>query len=101
MAQIAPVNTIICTDVNRDGIADVIIAGNEYQASVDPGRYDAFYGLLLLGDGKGGFKVVPPAVSGLILDGDVRDLKLIQVNKKQVLLTAVNDDKMKAFEIKK
>ena len=101
MAQIAPVNTLVCADVNRDGIPDVIIAGNEYQASVDPGRYDASYGLLLLGDGKGGFKVVPPAVSGLILDGDIRDLKLIHVNKQQVLLTAVNDNKMKAFEIKK
>ena len=101
MAQIAPVNTMICTDVNRDGNPDIIIAGNEYQASVDPGRYDASYGLLLLGDGKGGFKVVPPAVSGLILDGDIRDLKLIQVKKQPVLLAAVNDDKMKAFEIKK
>jgi enediyne biosynthesis protein E4 len=101
MAQIAPVNAMICTDVNRDGIPDVIIAGNEYQASVDPGRYDASNGLLLLGDGKGGFKTVPPAVSGLILDGDIRDLKLIRIDKQQVLLTAVNDDKMKAFLIKK
>jgi hypothetical protein len=101
MAQIAPVNSMVCTDVNLDGIPDIIIAGNEYQASIDPGRYDASYGLLLLGDRKGGFKAVPPVVSGLILDGDIRDLKLIQVNKQQVLLSAVNNDKMKAFEIKK
>lgn len=101
LAQIAPVNSILCTDVNGDGIPDIIIAGNEYQAEVNPGRYDASYGLLLLGNGSGGFRAVPPVASGLILDGDVKDLKIIHVGKQKVLLVAVNDDKMKAFGMKK
>jgi hypothetical protein len=37
--------------------------------------------------------------SGLILDGDVRDLKVIGVGGGRVLLAAVNDSKMKAFKI--
>jgi hypothetical protein len=63
------------------------------------GRYDASYGLLLEGDGNGGWVGVSPAGSGLILDGDVRDLKVIGVAGQRVLLAAVNDSKMKAFKI--
>jgi hypothetical protein len=100
MAQEAPVNAIVCADVNGDGITDIIIAGNEYQANVMSGRYDASYGLLLTGTGNGNFKVVPPAVSGLIIDGDVRDLKLVTAGKKKILLAAINDSKMKAFALK-
>ncbi len=99
MAQIAPVNSIICSDVNGDGITDIIIAGNEYQAGVMPGRYDASYGLLLTGTGKGQFKVVAPATSGLIIDGDVKDLKIVTVGKRKILLAAINDSKMKVFSI--
>lgn len=85
----------------QNGMTDVIIAGNEYQASVIPGRYDASYGLLLTGMGKGQFKVVPPTSSGLLIDGDVKDLKIITVGKRTMLLSAVNDSKMKAFVINK
>jgi len=99
-AQIAPVNAIINTDVNGDGKDDLILAGNEYQTSVSAGRYDASYGLLMYGNGKGNFAPVPPVTRGLIIDGDVKDLKMITANKKRLLLTAINDAKMKAFGIK-
>ncbi len=100
-AQEAPVNAIVCTDINEDGNTDIILAGNEYQANVMPGRYDASYGLLLTGNGKGQFNAVSPVASGLILDGDVKDLKLIKVGKQKFLLAAVNNSKMRAFGIKK
>jgi hypothetical protein len=100
MAQIAPVNAIVCTDVNGDGFLDVILAGNEYQAATISGRYDASYGLVLLGDGHGGFTPVRPTAAGLVLDGDVRDLKLIRSGGRRVLLVAVNDQPMRAFELK-
>ncbi len=101
MAQIAPVNAIQCTDADKDGNMDIIIAGNEYQANVMTGRYDASYGLLLKGNGKGGFEPVNPLLSGLILDGDVKDLKIIATAKQNLLLVAVNDGKMKAFGVNK
>lgn len=101
MAQIAPVNAIAATDVNGDGDPDLILAGNEYQASVLSGRYDASYGLVLQGDGKGGWRVMPPASDGLILDGDVRDLKLIRAGGNRYLLVAVNDRPMRALRLSK
>ena len=100
-AQEAPVNAIACTDVNDDSFTDIILAGNEYQANVMTGRYDASYGLLLTGDGKGHFNPVSPILSGLVIDGDVKDLKIIKVGKQNILLSAINDAKMKAFAIRK
>ena len=100
-AQIAPVNAIVCTDVDQDGNMDIILAGNEYQTEISTGRYDASYGLVLRGDGKGNFKAVAPAASGLIIDGDVKDLKIITAGRKQrIVLTAINDAQLKAFQIK-
>jgi hypothetical protein len=99
-AQIAPVNATVVTDVNNDGIKDIILAGNDYETSVMPGAYDASYGLLLKGIGKGKFDAVNPVENNLIIDGDVRDLKLITVENKKLLLCAINNSKMKAFSIK-
>ena len=102
MAQIAPVNSIACLDINGDGNPDIILAGNEYQAGVSTGRYDASYGLLLTGNGSGGFMPVSPAADGLVIDGDVRDLKIISLSGgRKMLLAGVNDDKLRVFEIKK
>jgi len=101
-AQLAPVNSIICTDVDGDQKTDIIMAGNEYQAEVMTGMYDASYGLLLKGDGKGTFRAISPLQSGLIIDGDVKDMKIINTaSKERLLLVAVNNDKMKVFKLKK
>jgi hypothetical protein len=99
-AQIAPVNATVVTDVNNDGIKDIILAGNDYEASVMPGAYDASYGLLLKGIGKGKFDAVNPVESNLIIDGDVRDLKMITTGNNKLLLCAINNSQMKAFSIK-
>ena len=101
-AQLSPVNSIVCTDVDGDQKLDIIMAGNEYQAEVMTGMYDASYGLLLKGDGKGTFKAISPLQSGLIIDGDVKDMKIINTaSKERLLLVAVNNEKMKVFRLKK
>ena len=61
------------------------------------GCFDASYGLLLTGNGKGIFNAVTPVSSGLILNGDIRDMKLITANNKKLLLCTVNDGAMKTF----
>ena len=102
MTQIAPVNSIVFTDVNNDHNPDVVLAGNEYQSGVAAGgRYDASYGLVLSGTGKGKFSVVSPEASGLLLDGDTRDLKIVTVGKKKLLLAAINDAAIKAYSLTK
>ncbi len=101
-AQFAPVNAIICDDIDNDGYKDLVLAGNEYQAEVMTGRYDASYGLFMKGNGKKEFIPVPPVKSGLILRGDVKDMSLIQLaNGEKRVLAAVNNDSLRVFRINK
>lgn len=101
-AQFAPINSIVCSDVDGDGNMDLIMAGNEYQEEVMTGRYDASYGLFLKGSKNKTFQVVPPTKSGFIVDGDVKDMALLPLsNNEKVLLVAVNNDSLRVFKIRK
>jgi len=99
-AQFAPVNCMVAADVDGDGATDLVLAGNEYQSESNSGRSDASYGLLLKGDGRGGLAPVDGVHSGLILDGDIRDMKMIRMKKERVLLAAPNDSKLKTFTLR-
>ena len=99
-AQFAPVNAIICDDLDNDGFKDLLLAGNEYQAEVMTGRYDASYGCFLRGGGNKSFTPMPPAESGFILNGDVKDMAIIRMqNGKKMILAAVNNDSLQVFNI--
>lgn len=54
-------------DYDSDGNLDVLINGNDYGTEVTVGRYDALNGLLLKGDGKGGFKPLTILESGIFI----------------------------------
>ena len=69
-----PVFTLTPLDYNHDGHNDLLLCGNTDQVRLRFGRADANYGLLLTGDGKGGFSAVPQAKSGFQLMGDVRSV---------------------------
>lgn len=97
--QFAPVNAIICDDIDNDGFMDLILAGNEYQTNVISGRYDASYGCFLKGSSQKTFSVVLPVQSGFILKGDVKDMALVQVNHEKILLAALNNDSLRVFRI--
>lgn len=99
-AQFAPVNAIVIDDFDNDGNKDILLAGNEYQAEVMRGRYDASYGCFLKGDGKLSFTAVAPVKSGFIVDGDVKDMKLITMpDKTKRLIVAVNNDLTRIFKL--
>jgi len=72
--QSSPVFAIAAADVDGDGYQDLVLAGNIEKARLRFGKYDANYGILLRGDGKGNFSYVPQWQSGLQLRGDVRSI---------------------------
>lgn len=74
-AQVAPVYAIGIADVDEDGKLDAILTGNLYGTRVKFGRYDANHGVVLKGDGRGGFKVVNARKSGLSIRAEIRDLQ--------------------------
>jgi hypothetical protein len=98
-AQFAPVNAIVCEDMDGDGIKDILLAGNDYQTEVMAGRYDASYGCFLKGLGNKNFKYISPAISGFFVNGDVKDMKMVTDAKKQkLILVGVNNDSLKVFK---
>jgi len=56
-------------------------------------KYDANYGMLLRGDGDGGFEYIPQRTSGFKVRGDVRAMATIQ-NR---MLFGVNRDSLVAY----
>jgi enediyne biosynthesis protein E4 len=91
-AQISPIHGIANTDVNADGHLDLIVAGNYHQREVETTRSDAGIGSVLLGDGKGNFRIVHPTQSGLKSYGDVRDLVLVNSSGGHQLLVIGNNN---------
>ncbi len=98
-AQEAPVFGMVATDLNNDGKLDLVLNGNDYGMEPYSGRHDAFNGLVLLGDGKGGFQPMTIAASGLYIPGDGKALATINAaGSKTLLLASQNQGRLLAFE---
>ncbi len=99
MAQMAPLNGMVATDVNSDGNLDVVLVGNDYGNEVTAGRYDAMNGLLLLGDGAGNFKPQQTRQSGFFVPGDAKALvQLRSADGKSLLAASQNQGAIKLFK---
>lgn len=95
--QISPVYAACTGDFNNDGNLDVLLGGNLYNVKPEVGRYDASYGSMLLGDGKGNFRSVPVKESGLRLKGEVRDMMELKTGKGTLLLVARSNAPVQVF----
>lgn len=95
--QFSPVYAISALDYNQDGNPDLLLAGNMNQARLRFGKYDANYGMILQGDGKGEFTYIPQNKSGLQLKGDVRSI----LSMDDMLLFGINQQEIKAYKRKK
>ncbi|HKJ31123.1 MAG TPA: FG-GAP-like repeat-containing protein, partial [Balneolales bacterium] len=87
-AQFAPVFGMITGDFNNDGHLDVVLNGNESGIEPQIGDYDAFNGLLLLGNGHGKFTSEPMDKSGIYIPGDGKALVKLIGAKGNILMTA-------------
>lgn len=99
LAQLAPVNGTVIDDINGDGHLDVLLVGNDYGNEVFSGRYDAFTGLVLLGDGQGNFEAVRSLESGFQVFGDAKAMARIQgADGAMRYIATQNRGKLKLFE---
>lgn len=95
--QFAPVFSILITDINHDGIQDLVLGGNFYGLKPEVGRYDASYGTTLLGNAQHSFTYLPPASSGLFIKGEVRDITQIKTKNGKDIVVARNNDALQIF----
>ncbi len=99
-AQYSPTFGVEIADFDGDGLLDILTGGNFFESKPEMGRYDASYGCVLKGDGKGNFKAIDFKTSGLKLRGQVRDIVAVTVGNQKKWLVAQNNDKIKVFSLK-
>ena len=100
-AQFAPIFGMQAYDIDQDGNLDVLCTGNEFGCELLSGNQDALQGLVLRGNGKGGFLPMALEKSGLYIPGDGRALsKLIDGKGNTIFLASQNKGPLKCFEDK-
>ena len=94
-AQLAPVYSSVARDFDGDGHLDVLLAGNLHGVAPLLGRYDASRGVLLRGDGTGRFSPVEPETSNLLIEGEVRAMKVLRsAAGGELVVVARNNDRL-------
>jgi len=96
-AQYSPVYGIVATDFNGDQKKDLLLTGNNTWTRVRFGRYTSNHGVLLSGDNKGNFQYIPQTISGLNLNGNIRNAALI--NDRKIIL-GVNNGNALLLQVK-
>ena len=71
-AQLAPAFGLAVADFDGDGREDLFVAQGFFGTRPEDGRLDAGRGLVLLGDGRGGFTAMSGAESGVVIYGEQR-----------------------------
>lgn len=99
-AQLSPIKGIIVRDFDKDGINDLLIAGNWFASEYETPIADNSIGLLMKGNGKGDFAPLSVNQSGVFIPQDVRDIKHIHLgnSKRTGVLVAVNDGQIKLLK---
>ncbi len=101
-AQFSVLNGMVTDDFDGDNNLDVLISGNDYGTEVSVGRYDALNGLLLKGNGNGGFTPQSILQSGIFIPGNGKALvKLRNKNGDYLVAAGQNRGPLKIFQLKK
>jgi hypothetical protein len=86
-------------DLDGDGAEDLLISQNYFSVRPEDGRMDAGRGLLLLGNGKGGFRAVAGQTSGIKVYGEQRGCALADYDEdgRLDLVITQNNDQTRLF----
>lgn len=91
-AQVSPIYAINVVDFNEDKLPDLLMGGNYIDANIQRGKYNASYGALLRNEDNHDFKYVLNEQSGLYINGQIKDIKVIDFRGQKVFLFARNND---------
>ncbi len=98
-SQISPIHSFIIIDINSDKLYDIIYCGNYYNREVETTRSDAGIGGVLLNKGNMNFVHMPFNLTGLKLFRDAREMRVLTVKEKIILLTANNNEILQANQL--
>ena len=96
IAQLSPLKDGVVLDANKDGLPDLLLAGNFYDNNIEMGRYDADFGTLLINKGKGAFE--QQVLKGSEIKGQVRHISSLQIHGRQAYILARNSDSTEVIQ---
>ncbi len=100
-AQFSTINGIIIEDLNKDGIKDVVIAGNKFEVEIETTRADASVGLVLLGTKTGTFQTLKYIDSGFFTPFNVKNIRKINISDDNMgILVAINNGELQFYGLK-
>ncbi len=99
--QRSPINSILYSDFDRDGIKDIIVAGNNYLSEVETTRSDAGIGSYLKGKKQGEFEYISNTETGFYADKDVRNMITIDFSDNTLLFVVNNNAQHQLYTIDK
>jgi hypothetical protein len=100
-AQFSKIYGIAILDFDRDGKKDLLLTGNFFPYRTQLGRSDASLGVLLRGKGNGNFEPVANDKLGLYIDGDIRNMVMVQnASKEKLFIIARNNDAVQVVKLK-
>lgn len=98
--QFSTVNVIYTVDINKDGVLDIVLGGNQYEFKPQFGRLDSNYGSVLLGNKKGTYTWTSYNKSGFYLKGEVKHIQKIENKNNTITIIVVsNDNAPKIFKL--
>lgn len=97
--QLSSVNAIHVTDINNDGLIDVILGGNKFELLPQFCRLDASFGHVLINKGKRNFEWLPSKQSGLSITGEIRDIEEVNTGGKKKIIFLLNNDRPQLFQL--
>ena len=101
-AQVSVITGMTAGDFDGDGNLDVLLNGNDFGIDIGIGRYDALNGLLLKGDGAGGFTPLSMQQSGICIPGNGRALvQLRDPSGGDLVAASQNKDELKLYALKR
>jgi len=90
----------VAADLDGDGKLDLWCVGNNFGPEPTTGRFDGGLGVLLKGDGHGGFTAMTPAQSGLLVTGEARSAVVLPGAKGPRIIVGCNQGPLLLFERK-
>tara|TARA_B100001057_G_scaffold265184_1_gene265411 strand:+ start:1081 stop:4380 length:3300 start_codon:yes stop_codon:yes gene_type:complete len=100
-AQLSPVFSIIAEDFNGDEIPDLWLGGNFWGLKPQVGRLNSSNGLMLFGSKNKTFKTVKNRVSGVEIDGEIRDAVYISQGGIEGIVFGINNKELKFYRFQK
>ena len=100
LVQLSSINAICPADINNDGKMDLVMGGNLFTYPPQFGRLDASYGHVLINNGKGEFDVMENNKSGIIIRGEIKDIKVLNTKSGRNILFTQNDQKPLLYQYK-